>query len=298
MREEDLREEFAAWLRPVRTAEPPALPVIRRRLRRRRTRQAVGGTAVLAAVAGLAVVVGTTAGAPRAPAGPLPAASPLSQPSGIPVTTTSPRPVQGGYQASAAYTVSAPVSSLVVASELGAVTITGSQRSTVSVTEQVQFSDRPPVMTRTVTGKTLTLDYRCPNESLCAASYDIQVPRDLAVRVSSDNGEIRLSALAGPVQASSHLGLISASGLTSSTASFTSSLGEIDAVFTAAPATVHATTNNGAINIRVPGTVSYDVKVTPGGLGSAIVTVPRSSSSRHVIDATCDLGSVLIGPSS
>src|SRR5947209_683441 len=184
MRDEDLREEFAAWLRPVRAAEPPALPVIRRRLRRRRARQAAGGTAALAAVAGLAVVLSATASAPRAPAGP-PAASP---PSGIPVTTTGPRPAPGGYQASAAYTISAPVSSLVVASELGEVTITGSQRSTVSVTEQIQYSDRPPVMTRTVTGKTLTLGYRCPNESKCAASYDIQVPRDVAVQASSANG--------------------------------------------------------------------------------------------------------------
>lgn len=293
MRDEDLREEFAAWLHPVRAAEPPALPVIRRRLRRRRARQAAGGTAALAAVAGLAVVISATASAPRAPARP-PAASP---PSGIPVTTTGPRPAPGGYQASAAYTVSAPVSSLVVASELGEVTITGSQRSTVSVTEQIQYSDRPPVMTRTVTGKTLTLGYRCPNESKCAASYDIQVPRDVAVRASSANGEIQLSALAGPVQASSNLGLITASGLTSSTASFDSNLGEIDAVFTTAPTTVHATTDMGAINIRVPGTVSYDVNVTPGGLGSANVTVPRSASSRHVIDAACGMGSVLIGPS-
>jgi hypothetical protein len=186
----------------------------------------------------------------------------------------------------------------VVASGLGEVTVTGSQRSTVSVTEQIQFSDRPPVMTRAVTGKTLTLGYRCPNESRCAASYDIQVPRDMAVRVSSGNGEIQLSSLSGPVHASSGLGLITASGLTSSIASFDSSLGEIDAVFTAAPAAVHATTDMGAINIRVPGTVSYDVNVTPGGLGSASVTVPRSSSSRHVIDATCGMGSVLIGPSS
>jgi hypothetical protein len=297
MRDEDLREEFAAWLRPVRAAEPPALPVIRRRLRRRRTRQAIGSTAALAAVAGLAVAISATVGAPRAPAGP-PAASPLTQPSGIVVTTTGPRPARGGYQASAAYTVSAPVSSLVVAGELGEVTITGSQRSTVSVTEQIQYSDRPPVMTRAMTGKTLTLGYRCPDESKCTASYDIQVPRDMAVRASSANGEIRLSALAGPVQASSHLGLISASGLTSSTASFTSDLGEIDAVFTTAPTTVHATTDMGAINIRVPGTVSYDVNVTPGGLGSANVTVPQSSSSRHVIDAACGMGSVLIGPSS
>jgi hypothetical protein len=297
MRDEDLREEFAAWLRPVREAEPPGLPVIRRRLRLRRARQAAGGTAALAAVAGIAVAVSATLGSPRAPAGPQGTTSPLTGASSIPATTSSPRPVQGVSQTSPTYAVSAPVSTLVVSSGAGAVTITGSQRSTVAVTEQIQFSSRPPAMTRTLAGKTLTLGYQCPHESLCAVSYHIQVPRDVAVRVTSGAGEIQLSSLAGTVTASSGIGLISAADLTSRTASFTTSQGEIDAVFTAAPMTVHATTNQGAINLRVPGTVSYDVNAPPGELDSAIVTIPRSSSSRHVIDATCKTGSLLIGPS-
>ena len=150
-------------------------------------------------------------------------------------------------------------------------------------------------MTRTLAGKTLMLGYQCPDESLCSASYDIQVPRGVAVRVSSGTGEIRLSSLAGTVTAKSGTGLIVAAGLTSRTASFTTNLGEIDAVFATAPVTVHVTTNLGAINLRVPGTVSYDVNAPPGELGSAIITVPQSSSSRHVIDATCNMGSLLIG---
>ncbi len=60
---------------------------------------------------------------------------------------------------------------------------------------------------------------------------------------------------------------------------------------------MHATTNLGAVNLRVPGTVSYDVNAPPGELASAIITVPQSSSSRHVIDATCNMGSLLIGTS-
>ena len=297
MRDEDLREEFAAWLRPVREADPPGLPVIRRRLRRRRTRQAAGGTAALAAVAGIAVAVSATLGSPRAPAGPQGTSGPLTRASSIPATTSGPRPVQGGSQTSSTYAVSAPVSTLVVSSGAGAVTITGSQRSTVAVTEQIQFSARPPALTRTLAGKTLTLGYQCPHESLCAASYDILVPHGVAVRVTSGGGEIRLSSLAGAVTARSGAGLISAAGLTSRTASFTTDLGEINAVFAAAPVTVHATTNLGAINLLVPGTVSYDVNVPPGELDSAIVTIPRSSSSRHIIDATCNMGSLLIGTS-
>ena len=299
MRDEDLREEFAAWLRRVREADPPGLPVIRRRLRRRRTRNAIAGTSALAAVAGLAVAIAAALGTPRLPPGPQGTTSPLSQASGIPVTSSSPRPVPGGYQSSSAYTVSGPVSALMVSGGAGQVAITGSQRSAVSVTEQVRFSARPPAMTRTLAGKTLTLGYQCPDESLCSASYDIQVPRGVAVQVSSETGEIRLFSLAGTVTAKSGTGLIVAAGLTSRTASFTTNLGEIDAVFATAPVTLNATTNLGAINIRVPCTVSYDVKAPPPGeLGSAIITVPQSSSSRHVIDATCNMGSLLIEPSS
>jgi hypothetical protein len=303
MRDEDLREEFAAWLRPVRDADPPGLPTIRRRLRRRRARRAAGGTAALAAVAGIAVAVSATLGAPQAPAGPQGTTSPqgtagaLNQPSSIPATTSSPRPIQGGSQTSSTYAVSAPVSTLVVSSGVGAVTITGSQRSTVAVTEQIQFSARPPTMTRTLAGKTLTLGYQCSDESMCSASYDIQVPRGVAVRVSSGVGEIRLATLAGTVTAKSGTGLISAAGLTSRTASFTTNLGEINAVFATAPTTVHVTTNLGAINLRVPGTVSYDVNAPAGELGSAIITIPQSSSSRHVIDVICNMGSLLIEPS-
>jgi hypothetical protein len=185
----------------------------------------------------------------------------------------------------------------VVSSGAGAVTITGSQRSTVAVTEQIQFSARPPAMMRTLAAKTLMLGYQCPHESLCAAAYDIQVPRGVAVRVVSETGEIRLSSLAGTVTAGSGAGLISAAGLTSRTASFTTSQGEINAVFAAAPMTVHVATDQGAINLRVPGTVFYDVNAPPGELDAAIVTVPRSSSSRHVIDATCKTGTLLIGTS-
>jgi hypothetical protein len=43
--------------------------------------------------------------------------------------------------------------------------------------------------------------------------------------------------------------------------------------------------------------VFYVVNAPPGELDAAIVTVPRSSSSRHVIDATCKTGTLLIGTS-
>ncbi len=295
MRDEDLREEFAAWLRPVREAEPPALPVIRRRLRRRRTRQAIGGTAAFAAAAGLAVVISTTSGAPQAPAGPPDTAGSAGPAPDIAVITSSPRLVRGEYRSTSSYTVSSPVSTLVVNGEVGTITITGSQRPAVSVSEQAIYSDHPPDMTRKLTGKTLTLGYQCSD---CGVSYDIQVPRGLTVEVTSGTGDIRLSSLSGSVDASSNVGAITADGLSSGAASFTSDVGAINAVFTAAPATVHAAAGVGGVTIRVPGSATYQVNIPSGGLGTPMISVPESATSRHVINASSNEGPVVIAPSS
>jgi hypothetical protein len=214
----------------------------------------------------------------------------------VPAVNSSPIPAQGGWESSSSYTIASPVSTLVVNGGLGQITITGEQRSTVSVTEHLLYSVTPPSMTRSLAAGTLRLGYGCSNQRMCAASYDIRVPRTMAVQVTNQNGEIKLSSLAGPVTASSGLGAITATGLESATAGFTSQLGEIDAAFTAAPASVNASSGMGAITIRVPRTVSYCVSTQAGGLGAANVSVPVDPASSHMISATTQMGTITIAP--
>jgi hypothetical protein len=57
MRDDQLREGLAAWLAPVQQAPAPDVAVIRRRLRRRRARQAVTGTVLCAVAAGTATLI-------------------------------------------------------------------------------------------------------------------------------------------------------------------------------------------------------------------------------------------------
>ncbi len=67
MRDEELRDELVSWLRPAQQLRPPDISVIRRRLRRRRARNAAAGLAagtVIAASAGLIHV--TSGGSPAA----------------------------------------------------------------------------------------------------------------------------------------------------------------------------------------------------------------------------------------
>jgi ribosomal protein S11 len=159
----------------------------------------------------------------------------------------------------------------------------------------VRYSKTAPTLTRSLAAGTLTLASSCPGETMCVASYDIQVPRGIAVKASDNNGLIRLSSLAGPVTAASSLGAIKATGLTSGTAGFSTSNGQIDAAFTAAPDSVHAAAALGAITIHVPATTSYHTNLR-ASLGMTRVTVPQSPSSPHSISATANLGAVSIVP--
>ena len=57
MNDEDLRERFAAWARPLHEAVPPPAGVIRRRAQRHAARLGAAGASALAAVGVVAAVV-------------------------------------------------------------------------------------------------------------------------------------------------------------------------------------------------------------------------------------------------
>jgi hypothetical protein len=192
----------------------------------------------------------------------------------------------------ASYVVTAALRALTVSDPVGAVTITGSSRSSVSVTEHASYSGDPPLTRSTVSDGTLALSYRC-HRADCGVSYDIEVPRSLAVQVSTGVGSIRLSWLAGQVRATAATGSISGQSLSSRVADLVTSLGSVDAVFTAVPDRLGATSQTGSITLQVPGDASYAVRAG-SSLGSVSVGVPQSASSHHVIVARTNLGSVAV----
>jgi hypothetical protein len=71
MHDDQIREQFTRWAQPLRAAQPPALPVLRRRARRRRA--AISGLAVMGAVAAIALAgslrVGHAPSEPTTPPG-------------------------------------------------------------------------------------------------------------------------------------------------------------------------------------------------------------------------------------
>ena len=202
----------------------------------------------------------------------------------------------GTHKATARYQITAPVSTVVIVSHVGNVTVTGGSGPGVSVTQQVYYSKTAPTTTRTVSGKTLTVTYNCPAQLVCGVVYTLAVPRSAAVRVTAGAGSVRLTGLAGSVTAKADVGLINATGLTGASVSLTTRVGGISASFTVAPTAVRASANVGAITVHVPGTTSYKV-AADARVGKTTVSAPQSASSGHAITATTDIGAITVAPS-
>jgi hypothetical protein len=194
------------------------------------------------------------------------------------------------------FTVTARVTTLVINGGAGTIDVTGSNRGTILVSQQSSYSKTPPAATHRLSGTTLTLAYTCTAQLMCGVSYVVQVPRSISVRAVTRAGSITLTSLAGPVTAQTDAGLITTTGLGSPTADLKSNAGGIDATFSAAPGSLHASTNVGPITLNVPGSASYKID-THTFVGSSTVTVRKNAASPHVITASSDLGSITISPS-
>jgi hypothetical protein len=255
-----------------------------------------GPAGLLTALLGLTGLV--LAGCNNASTAAAPSASASSSPSSSSSSSASPGfSVPGTHRTTTTYQVSTPVSTVVVVGHTGNVTVTGGSGPSISVTQQADYSSMPPTTTRTISGNTLTVTYSCPTQVVCGVAYTLDVPRGAAVQVSTGAGTVRLSGLAGSVTARADVGLISATGLTGASASLSTNVGAISASFAAAPATVQASANVGAITLHVPGTASYKV-TADAHVGKATVSTAQDPSSAHAITATTDVGAILIAPSS
>ena len=199
------------------------------------------------------------------------------------------------YPSATSFTVHSRVTTLVIDGGSGSVDVTGNGQSTVRVSQQASFSKTPPVAKHVLSGTTLTLSYSCAVQLSCSVSYTVGVPRGVSVRVSASTGQITLTSLAGAVTAQTNAGEITADNLSSPSVSLKSDAGGIIATCSAAPLSLHASTDIGAITLTVPGSAAYKIS-TRTIVGTSDITVRRSASSKHAISASSDLGSISISP--
>lgn len=212
------------------------------------------------------------------------------------------------------YSVRGHVRALVVTAHVGDVQVVGGRTRTVFVVQHLVFDGVVPTTRHRLTAGTLSLTSHCPAGEACSVSYAVTVPEATVVRVSDDVGTVRLSALAGqvsvtvdagwielsslsgPVEATARAGSITSKHMSSSRVSLRASAGEIDVTFSAPPTAIVATTDIGAIILRVPNNVQYNVSASATAVGRVAVTVNQSTAATRTITASTKVGSITIEP--
>ncbi|MFC7308548.1 DUF4097 family beta strand repeat-containing protein [Streptomyces monticola] len=171
-----------------------------------------------------------------------------------------------------------------------------------------------PEVTWSMSGDdTLRLRVRCDGfVSDCAARHKIEVPRDVAVRVStedgrvtasgfrtalkihSDDGRVTVEDTSGPLDLGSKDGAVEARGVASKEIEARSDDGRVRLGLTSVPDRVEAVSRDGSVLIDLPD-ASAGYKVTADSNdGSVDVGVPRDEHSANAVTAHSDDGSVRV----
>jgi hypothetical protein len=197
------------------------------------------------------------------------------------------------------YTITEPLTSLMIDNPVGSTQIEGTDATTVSVTEQLRYTGDPPQTSHVITGGRLTLSYTCPSRGIniggdvCSVSYVVKVPRRLAVQIDDKVGEATLSGLAGQLTLTSSTGSINATGLTSGGVTARASTGAITLAFATPPTTVDAQTQVGSVTVQLPADTAYAVDAS-SQVGNVEATVRRDPGSPHRVRARSQVGSVTV----
>jgi hypothetical protein len=206
--------------------------------------------------------------------------APAAPPGGSPLTTTR------------HWSIPADLIHIVAVSvNRGSVTVTvAAGGGSAAITATPDYRGQAVVLTSQVRGGSLTVTARCPQEPLCEVALALRVPAGVAVRATSDLGDVRVTGLHGGVTASSEqggivltdlsgrvsasndlgnvtladlsgsvtahtgAGTITGTGLTAAHVALSSKDGNISAAFGAPPARVTVSSQLGDVALRLPST--------------------------------------------
>jgi hypothetical protein len=114
------------------------------------------------------------------------------------------------------------------------------------------------------------------------------------IRLDNSSGDINASGLTGDVRFQDNSGDVAVNGLASTDVVGSNSSGDITLTFTKVPDRVQVTDSSGdVVLVLPPGAAAYHV-VASATSGDTSVTVPRRSSSKHVIIVTNHSGDITI----
>jgi hypothetical protein len=192
------------------------------------------------------------------------------------------------------YDISQQINALVVDARVAAVTVeTGD--GPVTVTEIYHFGDDKPSTSHRVDGSTLHwVDTGCRNDEVrCDVELRVRIPADASLQVKAEAGAVTVAGLAGSIDVTTEAGAFKGTSLSADEVSVTSQAGATSMDFAKPPTTVQASTEAGAIRVRVPSGTAYAVEADTD-LGTSNISVQRDAASDHRITVHSSAGAVTV----
>ena len=193
------------------------------------------------------------------------------------------------------YAIAGRIDALVVDARAAAVVIETGE-GPVTVTETHRFGDDRPATSHQVDESTLRLaDTGCRNDALrCNIELRVHLPAAARAEITSQVGAVQVTGLTGDVSVTTQAGAVEGRALGGDEVSVSTQAGAATLEFARAPSTVRASTEAGAVEVRVPGDTSYAVDVRTM-VGRSDVAVRHDPGSTHRIEVRTGVGAVRIG---
>src|SRR5690349_4300974 len=193
------------------------------------------------------------------------------------------------------YQITERIDALVVDARAAAVTLEAGD-GPVTVDEIYHAGSDRPTTSHRVDGSTLHLsETGCRDNSVrCDVEFRVHLPAAATADITSQAGAVQVAGLTGNLTVTTQAGAVQGSGLGGDQVRVSTKAGATTLAFTRAPSTVSASTEVGAIEVRVPSGTSYAVDVQ-STVGPSDVSVQRDPASPHKIEVRTSVGAVRVG---
>jgi len=193
------------------------------------------------------------------------------------------------------YQITERIDALVVDARAAAVTLEAGD-GPVTVDEIYHAGSDRPTTSHRVDGSTLHLtETGCRDNSVrCDVEFRVHLPAAATADITSQAGAVQVAGLTGNLTVTTQAGAVQGSGLGGDQVRVSTKAGATTLAFTRAPSTVSASTEVGAIEVRVPSGTTYAVDVQ-STVGPSDVSVQRDPASPHKIEVRTSVGAVRVG---
>jgi DUF4097 and DUF4098 domain-containing protein YvlB len=127
----------------------------------------------------------------------------------------------------------------------------------------------------------------------CITDYRIEVPRELAVEIDTEAGDVSVSGVGGSVTIDADVGDVDATALAAATVKATSDAGDVRLSFATAPTSLVADSGAGDVELVLP-RGEYAVETESDAGDTSVSGLIRYDLAPHSVEASSDAGDVTI----